>query len=59
MPNAVRPVFPTRLEKFYFLYTTQTCFTAVLAGSANQSAENQKAGYQAAKLARPDIADVT
>lgn len=35
-------------------------FIAVWAGSANQRAQKQKAGYQAAKLAGPDISlDVT
>lgn len=54
--NAVRQVS----KKFFFLYTTKTCLIAVWPGSANQKAGNQKAGYQAAKLARPDMyRDVT
>lgn len=58
--NAVRPVFPARLEKIFFLVHNKNMFIAVWAFSANQRAQNQKAGYQAAKLARPDISlDVT
>lgn len=59
-PNAVWPVFPALEEKIFFLVHNKNMFIAVYAGSANQRAQNWKAGYQAAKLARPDISlDVT
>lgn len=49
----------SRGEKF-FLVHNKNMFIVVWAGSANQRAQIWKAGYQAAKLARPDISlDVT
>lgn len=59
-PNAVWPVFPAREGKKFFLVHNKNMFIVVWAGSANQRAQIWKAGYQAAKLARPDISlDVT
>ena len=44
----------------FFLVHNKNMFIAVKACSTNQRAQNWKAGYQAAKLARPDISlDVT